>query len=118
VSFNVEVTQEFETWWHSLSEDERISVDGMIRVFEAHRRGVELPYSSGVDQAGHSSLRQLRVPHGDRVICVMYVADVARDAVVLLTGSTAGNVDEVCPPDEIVRADAIYAAYRNAKGRH
>jgi hypothetical protein len=118
VPFTVEVTHEFETWWHSLSEDERISVDGMIRVLEAHRPDLDLPYSSALDQSGHSQLRQLRVPHGERVICVMYVADVARDVVVLLAGSTLGSEDEVCPPDEIARVDAIYSAYLKAKSSH
>ena len=33
--WTVEVTDQFESWWDLLTEDERISVDGMIRVLEA-----------------------------------------------------------------------------------
>ena len=39
------------------------------------------------------------------------VHDQPRAAVVLLNGSTAGTEDEVCPPDEIETAGAIYTKY-------
>ena len=118
MSFTVEVTQEFEKWWHSLSEDERISVDGMIRVLEAEGPAADLPYSTPLHQSTYPQLRQLRVPHGERVICVIYVSDTARNAAVLLTGSTAGSEEQVCPPDEIALADAIYQTYLSAKPQH
>lgn len=109
--FPVEVTAEFEGWWNTLSEEERISIDGMIHVLEAHGPGLEPPYSTAIAGARHGDLRQLRVPHGERIICVLYINDRVRQTLVLLTGSTAGSAEEVCPPDQITLADGIYGTY-------
>lgn len=109
VAWTVEVTDDFERWWDRLTEDERVSIDGMIRVLEAQGPSLQAPYSAGVVGSSVAQLRQLRVPHGERDICVLYVSEPSR--LVLLTGSTTGTQDEVCPPDEIAMADAIYRRF-------
>ena len=118
VSWTVEVTEEFERWWDGLVEDERISIDGMIRVLERQGPLLGQPYAFEVSGSQNDRLRQLRVPHRDQLICVLYVPDPARVALVLLTGTTAGWDDEVCPPDEIAAADAIYAKYLATRRHH
>ena len=111
VPWTVEVTEEFERWWDQLTEDERISIDGMIRVLEAQGPLLGHPYAFAVAGSRVAQLRQLRVPHDDQLICVLYVPDQPSAAVILLNGSTAGTEDEVCPPDEVETATAIYTKY-------
>jgi hypothetical protein len=115
VAWTVEVTDQFESWWHQLTEDERISVDGMIRVLEAQGPGMGAPYSIELAASRFPQLRQLTVPHGDHAICVLYSSDEGRETLVLLTGTTAAGEEDVCPPDQIALADAIYDAYLAAR---
>ena len=113
--WTVEVTDQFESWWDLLTEDERISVDGMIRVLEAQGPSLGPPYSTELAQSRFRQLRQLTVPHGDHAICVLYSSDEGRETLVLLTGTTAAGEEEICPPDQIALADAIYDAYLSAR---
>lgn len=114
----VEVTEDFEAWWDRLNEEERISVDGMIRVLEAQGPSLGPPYSTDLAGSRYEQLRQLRVPHRDHVICVIYVCDESRIALVLLTGATTGTEDEACPPHEIEAADSIYNTYLSTQREH
>lgn len=109
------MTDQFESWWNLLSEDERISVDGMIRVLEAQGPSLGPPYSIEIAGSRFAQLRQLLVPHGDRAICVLYSSDDGRQTLVLLTGTTAGSDEEICPPELIAQADAIHEAYLSGR---
>jgi len=109
VPWTVEVTHQFELWWDTLSDDERISIDGMIRVLERHGP-TGPPFSLAVAGSRHHQLRQLRVPHEPRELCLLYVSDESQPVVILLTGSST-DCDQF-PPDLIEMADAIYDGYR------
>ena len=111
MSWTVEVTDEFETWWDQLTEDERVSLDGMIRVLEAHGPSLGPSYNMGVPGSRHPQLRQLRVPHQGRFLCVLYIPDEERAALMLLTGTTTGTQEEPCPPEHVELADLIYRDY-------
>jgi hypothetical protein len=111
VAWTVEVTDEFETWWDQLTEDERISLDGMIRVLEAHGPSLGSPYNMNVPGSRHPQLRQLRVPHQGQSLCVLYFPDEEHAALVLLTGTTTGTQDEPCPPEHVELADRVYRNY-------
>ena len=112
VAWTVEVTGEFETWWDGLSEEERVSIDGMIHVLEAHGPSLGTPYSVAVTGSAYDpQLRQLLVPHHDQQICVLYISDESGSRLILLMGTTRGTDDEVCPPDDIAHADFLYKRY-------
>jgi hypothetical protein len=111
LQWTVEITEQFERWWEALSEEERVSVDGMIRVIEARGPALGPPYAFETPGSRHLQLRHLKVPHERRYICVLYIADESRTAVVLLTGTTTGSADDPCPPEDIERADSVYDGY-------
>lgn len=111
MAWTVEVTDQFEGWWDGLSEDERVSIDGMIHVLEAHGPSLGPPYSIETPGSRYAQLRQLLVPHQGREICILYIPDEWRTALVLLTGSTAEAGAEACSPEQIELADAIYGNY-------
>jgi hypothetical protein len=116
VAWTIEVTDEFETWWDALSEDERVSLDGMIHVLEMHGPSLGPPYSIDVTASRHPGLRELRVPHKGASLCVLYVPDEQTAALVLLTGTTTGTVNEPCPPEHVELADLIYRDYLAKRG--
>jgi hypothetical protein len=119
VAWTVEVTGEFEKWWDGLSEEERVSIDGMIHVIEAHGPSLGSPYSIPVVGSRYApQLRQLLVPHHDRQICVLYISDEPSCRLVLLTGTTKRTDEEVCPPEDVERADFIYNRYVAGRRPH
>jgi hypothetical protein len=111
VPWTVEVTDEFETWWNQLDVEARVSLDGMIRVLEAHGPALGPPYSVDVPTPRHDTLRQLLVPHEQVKICVWYVSDELRAALVLLTGMTTQSPEQLCAAEDIARAEAVYGSY-------
>jgi len=110
------VTEEFERWWEGLNDDERVSIDGMIRVLEVHGPSLGPPYSVQVATSRHPDLRQLRVPHQERDICVLFVSSDLHSTLVLLLGSAASDRAELCPAEVIERADGIYSRYLGRLG--
>ena len=112
MAWTVDVTTEFEAWWDSLTEDERVSIDGMIHVLEAHGPTLGAPYSVPVEGSRYAAqLLQLLVPHLDQRICVLYISAEPESRLVLLTGTTTGTGDAVCPPEQVELADSIYGHY-------
>jgi hypothetical protein len=118
VACTVEFTEQFEQFWNGLSEEERISVDGLIRVVESHGPTLQHPFSRKAPSERYDALRELRVPHQQREICILCIADADRNAVVLLTGTAEEPGREVCPPDQIAMAEQIYARYLAIRGWH
>ena len=110
MAWTAEVTDEFEVWWNSLDEREQVSVDGMIRVLEAHGPTLGPPYSTQIDGSHYPQLKQLRVPHASRrLFCIYYVVDDMRSAVVLLSGSRAETGQ--CPAEQVPVVDRVYTRY-------
>ena len=107
MAWAVEVCEEFEAWWNGLSEDERVSIDSMVRVLETHAPSLEM-FSVRAVGSRYENLRQLLVPHQDREMCVAYVSDEARQVLVLLIGTTTPAVGGDCPPEEVDLAERVY----------
>lgn len=111
VSWTVEVTDSFDQWWGKLTEDERVSVDGMIRILEAHGPTLGPPYSVDTVGSRFPALRQLRVPHAFTEICVLYVVNQLRSTLLLLIGITAEPGQDPCPPEHVQIAESIYRTH-------
>ena len=91
MSWEVEYTDEFETWWSSLSESEQVSVDASVRLLEEIGPNLPFPHSSGVAQSRHGHMRELRVQHRGRPYRVLYAFDPRRAAILLIGGDKTGN---------------------------
>jgi len=91
MAWDVEYTDEFETWWESLTETEQEDVDAYVRRLEA--RGPNLPYpnSSGINGSRHSHMRELRVQSHGEPFRVFYAFDPKRSAILLIGGNKTGN---------------------------
>ncbi len=84
------VTDQFIEWYRELDERALEDVGFVVELLE--RRGVKLgfPYSSAIE-GSNIALRELRISSASRPLRVFYAFDPARDAVLLIGGSKAGN---------------------------
>jgi hypothetical protein len=103
--WEVEYTDDFESWWEDLNEDEQESVE----LVEA--RGPQLPFpdSSGVHTSKHGNMRELRIQHQGRPYRVLYAFDPRRVALLLLGGDKTGN--DRWYEESVPKADRLYESH-------
>jgi len=112
VEWLVEYTDEFESWWESLNEDEQESVASYVLLLEARGPMLGYPFSSGIEQSKHSRMRELRVQHGGRPYRVLYAFDPRRVGILLIGGDKTG--DDRWYDKYVPIADKIYEEHLEA----
>ena len=109
MAFEIEYTDEFETWWDSLSEAEQESVAATVGLLETRGPRLPHPYSSGIATSRHSHMRELRIQHAGLPYRVLYAFDPRRAAILLLGGNKAG--DDRWYEKHVPVADKLYDAH-------
>jgi hypothetical protein len=54
MAWDIEYTDEFESWWETLEEEAQIDVDAVVWLLEECGPILPFPYSSGVNGSRHS----------------------------------------------------------------
>ena len=80
VAWDVEFTDEFGTWWDSLSPEEQESVDFGVGLLIERGPTLPFPYSSQVKGSRFGEMRELRVQHLGKPYRVLYAFDPLRTA--------------------------------------
>jgi hypothetical protein len=80
VAWEVEFTDEFEEWWHTLSESEQGKVDARVSLLI--ERGPNL---------GFPEMRELRAQAGGDPLRMLYAFDPRRTAILLVAGDKTGD---------------------------
>ncbi|MGA3026656.1 MAG: type II toxin-antitoxin system RelE/ParE family toxin [Bryobacteraceae bacterium] len=106
MAWQVEVTDEFKTWWNGLSGAEQISVATGIELLVENGPNLSFPHSSKVNGSRHSAMRELRVQHQGRPCRVLYIFDPRRVAILLLGGDKTG--DDRWYEKNVPQADRVY----------
>jgi hypothetical protein len=109
VSWEVEYTDEFESWWDTLTDTEQQSVAAVAGLLEDHGPKLGYPYSSNITSSRHGQMRELRIQHQGRPYRILYALDPRRAAILLLGGDKTGNdrwYEEFVPV-----ADRLYDAH-------
>jgi hypothetical protein len=104
--WDLEFTEEFESWWNTLAEDAQICLDASVRLLEMFGPALGFPHSSGVLGSRHGHLRELRTQCGGRPLRTLYAFDPRRAAILLIGGDKTGNdrwYDEF-----VTRAGSLY----------
>ena len=91
VEWEVEVTDEFERWWKSLTVAEQEDVRAVVLLLRAFGPALKNPFSSGVRTSRHSHMRELRIQHRGKPYRVLYAFDPRRTAILLLGGRKTGD---------------------------
>lgn len=87
----VEYTDEFGSWWRSLSLTEQENVTAYVTLLENRDVRLGHPHSSGIHGSRHGHMRELRVQSGGRPIRVFYAFDPLRNAILLIGGDKTGD---------------------------
>lgn len=106
MEWDVEYTDEFESWWADLSGDEQESIAASVELLERRGPTLPFPHSSGIRESRHSHMRELRIQHDGRPYRVLYAFDPRRTAILLIGGDKKGDdrwYDEYVPV-----ADKLY----------
>lgn len=106
MAYQVEVSEEFRTWYEDLSEPEQNSVERVVLMLMEAGPALGYPYSSGVKGSKYSHMRELRIQYEGRPYRVLYAFDPIRTALLLLGGEKTG--DDRWYEKMVPKADAIY----------
>lgn len=109
MSYDVEYTDEFETWWNRLTVREQEDVRPVVRLLEERGTRLGHPYSSKVKGSRHGRMRELRIQSGGRPIRIFYAFDPRRTAILLIGGHKREH--DRFYQHYLRRADAIYDRY-------
>ena len=84
--YEVEYTNEFESWWDELSARAQDNVSRVVDRLVKHGPQLSYPQSSAVRRSRHGHMRELRIQSGGRPIRVFYAFDPRRTAILLSGG--------------------------------
>lgn len=91
MAWDVEYTDEFETWWVGLDEEEQIDIDAVVGLLEEKGPHLPYPYSSDVKEAKYGAIRELRIQHKGKPYRILYAFDPRRSAILLIGGRKTGG---------------------------
>ena len=91
MSWDVENTDEFGSWFVDLSETDQDAIDFTVDLLIAQGPNLRFPHSSGIGNSRHSHMRELRIQSEGRPLRVFYAFDPRRSAILLIGGDKTGD---------------------------
>ncbi|MBC7669498.1 MAG: type II toxin-antitoxin system RelE/ParE family toxin [Gemmatimonadaceae bacterium] len=91
MSWDVENTDEFGSWFVDLSETDQDAIDFTVDLLIAQGPNLRFPHSSGIANSRHSHMRELRIQNEGRPLRVFYAFDPRRSAILLIGGDKTGD---------------------------
>ncbi|WP_367103203.1 type II toxin-antitoxin system RelE/ParE family toxin [uncultured Psychrobacter sp.] len=104
--WQVEYTDEFESWWNGLSIEEQEDIAYSVNLLEQLGTSLPFPHSSGINDSKHGHMRELRTQHQGRPYRTLYAFDPRRYAILLIAGDKTG--DKRWYDTHIPMADRLY----------
>lgn len=80
--WDVEVTDQFEQWWDTLSVEEQESIEAAVELLEERGPGLGRPLVDTVKGSRHANMKELRAA----MIRVLFAFDPRRTAILLIGG--------------------------------
>jgi hypothetical protein len=105
----VEYSNEFGSWWDSLTLDEQEDIAVAVGLLQEFGPSLPFPKSSGISGSRYSQMRELRIQHQGKPYRVLYCFDPRRVALLLIGGDKTG--DDRWYEIYIPLADKIYARH-------
>jgi len=109
MSWNVENTNEFGSWFVDLSAADQDAIDFTVDLLIVQGPNLRFPHSSGISNSRHSHMRELRIQSEGRPLRVFYAFDPRRSAILLIGGDKTG--DDRFYERMIPVADELYDVY-------
>jgi hypothetical protein len=112
VAWEVEFTDEFETWWNALNESEQEDIRASVNLLRERGPSLGRPHVDLITTSQYPNMKELRTQHGGRPYRTLFAFDPRRVAVLLIGGDKTGSdrwYEEFVP-----RADKIYGEHLRA----
>ena len=109
MSWSVEYTNEFGSWWAMLPEKTQDDLVAAVGLLKERGPGLAPPHAFETRESHHRRMRELRVRRGGAPIRVLHAFD-SRDSAILLIG-TAENGDDGSFLRLVQWADALYDSH-------
>jgi hypothetical protein len=91
MTWEVENTDEFASWFVTLSEMDQDAIDFTVDLLIARGPNLRFPHASGIANSRHSHMRELRIQSEGRPLRVFYAFDPRRSAILLIGGDKTGD---------------------------
>ena len=88
--WEVEFTDQFETWWHQLSQHQQEALDERVMLLADRGPALKRPIVGSVATSRHPNMKELRVSRAG-ALRVLFAFDPRRHAILLLGGDKSGN---------------------------
>jgi hypothetical protein len=107
--WDVEYTDEFGAWWHTLPEAVQESIAHDIGILEVIGPGLGRPQVDTVKGSRHANMKELRTQHAGEPYWMFFAFDPRRCAILLIGGNKGG--DKRFYEKLVPQADALYDAH-------
>jgi hypothetical protein len=107
--WDVEFTDEFYTWWESLSASEQDSLQASIELLEISGPSLGRPHVDTVKGSEYPNMKELRTQSGGSPLRTFFVFDPRRSAILLIGGDKTG--DKRFYERMVPIADKLYGTY-------
>ncbi|WP_419840260.1 type II toxin-antitoxin system RelE/ParE family toxin [Candidatus Poriferisodalis sp.] len=88
--WDVEFTDQFEKWWHQLSQHQQEALDERVMLLADRGPALMRPVVGAVSTSRHPNMKELRVSRGG-ALRVLFAFDPRRHAILLLGGDKSGH---------------------------
>lgn len=88
--WEVEFTDEFESWWRDLDLSQQAAIAGRVELLEAFGPDLGRPVVDRISGSRHHNMKELRASEGG-TLRVLFAFDPRRNAILLLGGDKAGR---------------------------
>jgi hypothetical protein len=89
--WEVEYTDEFETWWNGLTVPEQEDIASVVGVLRENGPGLRRPYVGPIVASKHGNMKELIIQHKGSPYRVLFAFDPRRTAILLIGGDKTGN---------------------------
>ncbi|MBL8776865.1 MAG: type II toxin-antitoxin system RelE/ParE family toxin [Acidimicrobiales bacterium] len=88
--WDVEVTDEFEEWWQSLTSDQQEALTDRVDLLAERGPDLGRPVVDRIQSSRHHNMKELRAAQGG-ALRVLFMFDPRRQAILLLGGDKSGE---------------------------
>ncbi|MGH9090595.1 MAG: type II toxin-antitoxin system RelE/ParE family toxin [Acidimicrobiales bacterium] len=88
--WDVEVTDDFATWWNGLTADQQESVTDRVDLLAERGPNLGRPVVERIHSSRHHNMKELRAAK-DGVLRVLFMFDPRRQAILLIGGDKSGH---------------------------
>lgn len=93
MSFEINISDEFEAWFLTQDEDLQNKVTAFVNLLSEEGPSLGRPYADTLEGSKLANLKELRVQHKREPYRILFAFDPIREALLLVAGNKAGDKD-------------------------